>query len=168
MDMAVPSSILEMSQVEAGNARAALAAACADFLDRRTILVQVLGYSEAEAEAILRARKADYQAQVGLEAAGQAAMMGAAPGAEGAEGSEGVGSVPGAETEPEEMQSAKEELAMRRMARLMASGVDRSVQDLSEDVARLGRAVRRTDDNVRRLPRVVQRALAAGGRRGRE
>jgi len=150
-DMTVPSSVLEMSQIESGNARAALAAAVADFYDRKTILTEVLGKSEAEAETIMRARKNDYANQVSLEAAGQQAMMGGEAAFGGEAGAEGgaLPTLPGEEAEGEE--AAATEALRKRLDRLV------------EDVEHLNGAVRRTEDNVRRLPRVLARSARGRG-----
>jgi hypothetical protein len=59
LDMTVPSSILEMAQIETGNARAALATAMAEQYDKHTILTQVYGESDDEADAILRRKRQD-------------------------------------------------------------------------------------------------------------
>lgn len=146
-DMTVPSSVLEMSQIEAGNSRAALAAACADFYDRKTILVQVLGKSAAEAEAIIRARKADFAAQASMEGAAQVAMMGADAGVGNPEAQE-------AGQEPE-ADDAAEAAAVEALGRRLAQ--------LVEDVERLGATARRTDENVRELPRRLARAARGRG-----
>lgn len=144
LDMSVPSSILEMSQMEAANSRAALAQASADFLDRRTILVDVLGRTEAEAEAIIRARRTDAMAQASMDAATQAAMMGGA----GLEG--GIGA-------PESDEDAMAQAA--EVPEAMRQRLDR----LSEELDRMGVTARRTEERMQRLPRELRRL--AGGKR---
>ncbi len=153
LDMTVPSSVLEMAQIEAGNARAALAQGVADFYDRRTILIEVMGKSESEAEAIIRARREDAEAQATLDAQTQAKLMGAQMGGvEGGIGApqspEGAGEQPGAE------EVAQETEAMRK--RLDA---------LSENLDRMGVTARRTEERVQRLPVEMRRMLRAVGRK---
>jgi hypothetical protein len=151
LDMTVPSSILEMSQIEAGNARAALAQGCADFYDRRTILVEVMGKSEAEAEAIIRARREDAEAQADLDAETQKKLMGAQMGG-GLEGGIGAPESPegAGEEQPGAEEFAQETEAMRKR-----------LDTLAESLDRMGVTARRTEQRVQRLPVEVRRMLRA-------
>lgn len=153
LDMTVPSSILEMAQIETGNALAALAQASADFLDRRTILVDVMGRTEAEAEAIIRARGEDATAQANMDAETQKKLMGAQMGA-GVEGGIGAPQSPEGAGEPDEEEDGGQAAAQETEA------MRKRLDALSESLDRMGVTARRTEERMKKLPRELRRMVA--------
>lgn len=146
LDMTTPSTILEMSQIEVGNARAALAQGMGDYYDKRSILTKVFGETDLDADNIVRAKQKEGLDEMQSQGEVQnriASMMG------GQEG--GTGEDDGTPEDTEEAPVSAEEFqfTMKRLERL----IDERMGQVKRETDRIGQ-------ETRQVPRALQRLEA--------
>lgn len=170
LDMTVPSSILEMAQIEVANSRAALAAGYTDFYDKRSILVRVFGESEASADAIVRNKQHEEVEDAKVKGEAEYAMsQGMQPGGSGSDPT-AMPEEPAAETPSEEAPVSSEEWSnieqrltslverldrndkVAQLEKRRERSLEKDLREISKGMRSIKRVTQQTSEDVRSLP----------------